>query len=92
MVIREPDTGFLLRTHRPNNKQICLCGCKFTACYVNIKVGWALLAGLRLMLHIFFNRQAVGNAAGKRHFIGILQFTAKCNTAGNGGDLNRAAL
>jgi hypothetical protein len=42
MVIREPDAGFLLRMHRPNNKQICLCGCKFTACYVNIKVGLAL--------------------------------------------------
>ena len=53
-------------------------------------VGFATLS--RLMLHILFNRQAVGNAAGKGHFIGILQFATEGYAPGYGSDLYRCTL
>lgn len=47
---------------------------------------------LMTVCHIAFNREAVLQAAGQRHFIGIFQFAAKGNAAGNSGDADSMRL
>jgi hypothetical protein len=60
----------------------------FIGLYDSMKVN----GGWLLVLNVLFNRQAVGNASGKRHFVGIFQFTAKGNATGYGSYLNRTGL
>ena len=47
---------------------------------------------LRNGLDIIFNGDAVADALGQGHFIGIFEFAAKRDAPGNGGDLNGYAL
>ncbi len=64
---------------RPNNKQICLfADAKLAINQGNTK---CLMIG-----DIVLNRKAIGDGTCKRHFISILQFTAKCYSSRNGGD------
>src|SRR5687767_8038891 len=91
MVIREPDAGFCSEcTGRTINKS-AYAGANLQLVMLISKWDW-LCRVLCLVLHIFFNRQAVGNAAGERHFIGVLEFAAKGYAAGDGSDLNGIAL
>ena len=77
---------YLYKMIRGNKIMGCLW-CEISGgCYQPEAGGYTSPGRAERLLYILLNGQAVGNAAGQRHFIGIFKLSAKCNTACDGSD------